>query len=153
MSTVTVNFSKTSDDPIVLNKTYSPIKSKDLNFRDLVDVLYPRIIIQYDADLLDCNYAEIPMFNRFYFVKVKLLTSNSMSLEFNVDVLMSRKNEIAALPSIIIRTGALSKPTYTPDETLPIDPNRIGDIETPIYFTSPHGDNTKLESHIVLHTI
>lgn len=153
MSTVTVNFNKTTDDPIVLNKTYSPIKHKDLNFRDTVDLLTPKLIIQYDADLLECNYAEIPLFNRFYFVKIKVLPSNSMLLEFYVDVLMSNKTEIESISAIIIRTGKHSKPTYVPDKSLPLDPNRIGDIETPIYFSSPHGDNTKLEAHIVLHTI
>lgn len=158
---LSVNFGITTDDPITVNKTFSARFTKELDPLDEVDEINPYFELQYDSSYFSnqINYAYVPTFKRYYFVKKALLPSNMMGLQLNVDVLKSNEEGIMNTSCIIRRTGALNNPTYVQDANLPIEQSRQNVNVFPFDGTSPHGvkNSTTGEyvtaAHLVIHTI
>lgn len=154
----TLMLGTTTDDPIVVNKSYSFPTSITISPLDTVDVLNPYIIVNYSSSILGYNYAKIPDFNdRYYFVKSELLTSGRIGLIMTVDPLMSwydRGNGtgIKDITTTILRTGGIDKPTYVEDGLLPIESKRR-DIHVQYFQSSPHDIRGNTGIHLVIHTI
>lgn len=151
-----VNFGSTSDNPSVLNKTYTLSYSKNMTPRGEVDVLNPIFIIAYDKNIISCNYAQIETWGKFYFVKSSIMTDGRMRVELNVDYLTSNKTEIEKLNATIIRTGSLDKPTYIQDDSLPIEPSRsllsVKEFGVTPHATHEHGVAITA-AQLIIHTI
>lgn len=158
---LSVIFGTTTDDPITVNKDFSTAFTTDLNPLEAVDEINPYFELKYNAQYFtnQINYAYISTFKRYYFVKKILLPSNMMGLQLNVDVLKSNESDIMDTSCIIVRTGGLSKPTYTQDSKLPIEQGRQNIRVFPFDANSPHGvkDGTTGEyvtgTHLVIQTI
>lgn len=154
----TLMLGTTTDDPIVVNKSYSFPTSITISPLDTVDVLSPYIIVNYSSSILGYNYAKIPDFNdRYYFVKPELLTSGRIGLIMTVDPLMSWYDKgngigIKDITTTIIRTGGIDKPTYVEDGLLPIESKRR-DIHVQYFQSSPHDIRGNTGIHLVIHTI
>lgn len=95
----------TDDDRISLNKTYSTVFTSNISIMDDCDLLSPRIIIDSNTDLKDCNYMYI--FNRYYFLNVRRLMpgGNRYELIGKEDVLMTWKDQIKTHNAIIARSS------------------------------------------------
>lgn len=147
-----------SDEPLVLNKTFTLRETLTISPLDTIDVLNPYIIINYSASILEYNYAKIPEFNgRYYFVKHELLTSGRIGLTLSVDPLMSWYDRglsggIKNVTTTIIRTGALSESDYTTDKEFPLSDSKKK-ISVYNFGFNPHGYNTYAYPHAIIHTI
>lgn len=67
------------------------------NLRDVSNVVNPVILVERDVEQLSglYNYAYIPEFNRYYFIKeMQSYRNNFVLLSLSVDVLYSFKNQI-----------------------------------------------------------
>lgn len=152
----TVKFGTTIDLPSVLNKDYEFNYSKNMKPRGEVDILNPVFIIAYDSDIISCNYAEISDWGKLYFVKSSIMTDGRMRVELTVDPLTSNLKEIRELTATIIRTGSLDKPTYVPDDSLPIEQSRSR-LSIKEYSGGPHavyeGSSVVIAAQLIIHTI
>ena len=147
-----------SDESLVLNKTFTLSETLSISPLDTIDVLNPYIIINYSSSVLGYNYAKIPDFNdRYYFVKLELLTSGRIGLTLTVDPLMSWYNRglsggIKDIKTTIIRTGALGESDYTTDKEFPLSDSKKK-ISVYNFGFNPHGYNTYAYPHAIIHTI
>lgn len=79
--------------------------------------------VEGSFSIQDYNYLYIPLFHRYYFFKVRLENHKAV-LTCTVDPLMSHKNEIAQINTMISRNEYTFNPNI-PDERLPINPRKF----------------------------
>lgn len=88
---------KTESADNVINKTLSDPLTMDINLRRGVDISMPVLRLQLAVDLSDYNYAHIPDFARYYFIRdIQSITYNIWELHLECDVLESYKADILA---------------------------------------------------------
>lgn len=152
----TVQFGSTSDNPSVLNKDYKLTISKNMKPLGEVNILNPIFIIAYDSSIIGCNYARIEEWKKNYFVTSSIMTDGRMRVELTIDYLTSNEKEIKNLTATIIRTGSLDKPTYVPDDSLPIEQSRsrlsIKEFSGGPHVTYEH-DVAITAAQLIIHTI
>lgn len=105
--------SYTSDTNLVLYMVYDDKNTmfKTLNtqyvltgaFKEDVNMLRPVITLESEIDLTQFNYIYISEFDRYYFMKVNLLTGHLYECVCDVDPLYSLRNELIIIPCIIDR--------------------------------------------------
>lgn len=80
--------------------------------RDRSDLLNPEILME-GVDFTIYNYAYIPTFGRYYFIKGYDIYRNEMYVvNMEVDVLQTYKDEIKYVPSIIMETESYGADEY-----------------------------------------
>ena len=92
--------------------------SIDLNgsLRNESRIINPSILIEHD-NISDYNYAYIPEFNRYYFIKDMISIRNNLwQIELYVDVLESYKDAIKQQYATIKGTQDFAKNKYLPSE-------------------------------------
>lgn len=70
---------------------------EDVYLLESTDIVTPSFIVLRSDDTIFSvfNYVSVPAFNRFYFIKgIKVLDSERVQIDCEVDVLMSFKNDI-----------------------------------------------------------
>lgn len=97
-----INLYICNDDDNKLNKTnLSGNIAMSGNFRAEVSILSPVFQIESSTNISGYNYAYIPDFGRYYFIKdIKAVRTNLWELSLAVDVLMSYKDDLANIPVI-----------------------------------------------------
>lgn len=136
-----VTLYKTSDDLNVMNKTLTPITSPivcaptiDCNSET------PSIILAYNSAYLNCNYAYIDTFNKYYFVAPPTVQSGQrIKLDLTVDALYTYRESIKNCNGLVVRSESEGKPTAVVDKMLPINPNRE-EILSILFDRSPFFD-------------
>lgn len=120
-----LNLYRCSDAPETVSKTLTAIASNiPIKPTGSVNVLKPTIIINYNAAYLAANYAYLSDFNRYYFVgSPSVETGKQITFYLSVDVLYSWAEDIRRSPATVIRSESIGKPTYIPDQRLPIAPS------------------------------
>lgn len=120
-----LNLYRCSDAPEKVSKTLTAIASNiPIKPTGSVNVLKPTIIINYNAAYLAANYAYLSDFNRYYFVgSPSVETGKQITFYLSVDVLYSWAEDIRRSPATVIRSESIGKPTYIPDQRLPIAPS------------------------------
>lgn len=99
----------TSDSPNVLNKTITKVRELDITFRQMVDESNP-VIILHNTNIVGCNYAYIPTFNRYYFISDISNYNNVLSrVTLTNDLLMTYQDTLLNSEVKITATG---KPSY-----------------------------------------
>lgn len=122
---MTINILKTSDDNRHLIKTYNTIDSVNAIVVLDMSILQPVLIIEYNANFVNANYAYIDELKRYYYItNIELTSGNRMKLYLTVDVLMSFADDIEKAFITVLRNGGIGKPTEIPDNKLPILPNK-----------------------------
>lgn len=93
--------------------------------REECSVEEPSILVQ--SDPRGQNYAYIPEFSRYYYITdITAERSNAFRIRLRVDVLMSYKSQILALPVFCMRSAILAKQSpYIIDEHAPINAERV----------------------------
>lgn len=122
---MTITFYKTTSDPKCLTKDISGYigTGHALAPTEQVGCLNSVIIIDYNSLLLPANYCYIDTFGRYYWCNVAVTTAQRMIVSCQVDYLMSWAAYIKQAPATIVR-AELGKPSYVPDNKLPIDSRR-----------------------------
>ena len=93
---------KTADENSKLEKTLSEEVSLVGALKDGCSITAPSIMLQQNP--IGYNYAYIPAFNRYYYIKnVTVVRKNIFMISLSVDVLMSFKNEIKELSGVVSR--------------------------------------------------
>lgn len=99
------------------------------------DIDTPRLVLEYDADILKCNYLRIPKFNRYYFItKTTVSTRNVMILQCESNPLHSFRSGLRETTQLVTRQENKSDFTLI-DNQLPLKNSR--DIVTYNFNASP----------------
>ena len=102
-----------TDEPIKINKSLSGGTSFVGNLREESSVMNPTILVESDASIVGYNYAYIPDFNRYYYVKdLVSYRTNLWLVSLEVDVLKSWASQIMGLHVILSDTQATGKEEY-----------------------------------------
>ena len=107
--------------PNKVNRGYSVIDTVTISPLSSINQLSPVFVIDYDSRFLNANYIIADFLSRKYFCTVSVDTAGRMVLNCKVDVLANNFNNC---PLTVTRNGGIGKPSYIPDEKLPILPNR-----------------------------
>ena len=123
---MTVIFSKTSDGVNVLNKTITDVKTKTgVKPFEPCNMLTPKLLMAYDADILGCNHCRIDTFGRSYYItNIVLLTAEMMMIECNVDVLTTYKDSIKNVTVSAVRSESVGSNDVI-DTKYPLCPNKV----------------------------
>lgn len=79
----------------VINKQLTLVDTKSCIIKDNMLGKRPTILLKYDDNLEDVNYAFIPEFNRYYFAEpLTLLTGGKCEINLTCDVLETFKDDI-----------------------------------------------------------
>lgn len=128
-TTFSVYLYKCSCDSKVVDKTSKLTQVALLQgaLRDVTSILSFDIIVEY-GQVPTFNYAYIPSFNRYYFIDDIVSVNNNMwELLMTVDVLMTYKTAIKALPAFIDRSES-NYDRFVIDNNLPMKQGEV--IET-----------------------
>lgn len=99
-----------------VNKTLTAPSVHAGHFKSSCDYLEPSIEFKYNAELLSKNYAYIPIFNGFYAVTGRTIVGQNILLDFNLDELLTFKDDIKNSDAHIIRCQ--SGNVYLPDNKI-----------------------------------
>ena len=116
--TVTLYMNQSGDD--YLTKTLTAGASFSCDFKQPVDVENPTIFVSGGASYDKYNYACIPEFNRYYWMKPVAGNGNTMTFNCQSDPLMSFRDQIKACPAVISR-NPWHFDLYVPDPKLPLE--------------------------------
>lgn len=146
-----LNLYTCNDDNNVVNKTLATVADNvPIRPTASVNILKPVIIINYAAAYLAANYAYLSDFDRYYFIaSANVETGKQITLNLSVDVLYTYKDDIKAAQATIIRSQSIGKPTYIPDQRLPIAPSEQ-DITSCIFNKSPFFGNPYFSANYLL---
>ena len=109
-----------SSNPNKVNKSITTLATVSCDFKDVVDVENPTIVIGYGSPYEKCNYVYIAEFGRYYFATCKAGVGGKITVECVSDPLMSFKTEILNSPAVIAR-NPWHFDLYIPDGKLPIE--------------------------------
>ena len=122
---MTINLYNLTEDKKVLDKAPTSIATVDATPFEELSIITPKLIITYDETYINCNYIEIPIFNRFYYVEDKIINvGNRIIFNCKVDVLKSFKDDIKNANIVVVRNEGLGAPTEIIDNQLPVSPNQ-----------------------------
>lgn len=95
----------TSDADTVMNKDVELRHEVEMELKDTQNITQPTIVLyEEDMDLQDVNYAYIPDFNRYYFIRSYNVGPNQVyQLALECDVIETFKEEILASQAEITR--------------------------------------------------
>lgn len=116
---ITIGYS--TAPPNKVNRSYTTIASATISPLSTINQLSPVFIIDYNSQFLNANYVVAEFLSRKYFCTVSVDTAGRMVLNCKVDVLA---NNFADCPITVTRNGGIGRPTYIPDDKLPILPNK-----------------------------
>ena len=101
-----IKFYKITDDRRKLNKTLTAGNLKKTLTGELkidTDILNPILEVGYDADILTCNYMEIPALGRYYYIENITTSTQRLLVAGHVDVLQTYATSIRDLDCIVAR--------------------------------------------------
>ena len=132
---LTVTFYTSSANPKKLDKSGDLTvigTAKTLHIKHKIDILNPVFEVDYNSLFLAANYIYIAEFGRYYFCTISTDTAQRMTISAAVDVLHSHATQIKACECTVIRSENAGI-NYTPDNKLPIDPNKytVGALSAP----------------------
>lgn len=107
---MTVKFYSVTDDPKKITKTLGTVKKTVSNIKpfDPVAIHDPVLVLNYDSTYYGVNYASVEDGSKtwYYFVDEPVVdTAQRTSLQLNLDLLMTNKDEILNLDVIIQRSS------------------------------------------------
>lgn len=132
---------RTVNDEKTLNKTYTTIKKFDAVLKDPCDVVDPVFFVTSVGDiptLASANYMYVPAFGRYYFAKLETGRNSTMTIRGHCDVLMSARNEIKNIFTIILRQEFINSP-YIQDPELFTKVTRKKKIKVLTAISNPSG--------------
>lgn len=148
-----VNFGITSDPVNCANKTFTSIKPVEGNATEPENILNPSFVLDYDKDLIPCNYCYIQEWDRYYFCKTVLQNGSSIRIICSSDAVRSFWYDyISKQPLTIVRSTSFEAPTYIQDGMFPVDDSRTA---KPIiaYFDTIHDNLGNADFYDVVNTL
>jgi len=97
---------KMTNEKIAVTKTLTNEHSMNGTLRDECSIIDPVIMVEGGSSIASYNYAYIPEFNRYYFIKDCVSVRNNLwRLSMHVDVLYTYKSEIRNQKAIVSRNA------------------------------------------------
>lgn len=127
-----------------INKAPVPVLTVEGELKDNCTIVDPDIMIQYDGAFIGANYAYIPAFGRYYFIKNAETPSNGLwTLSMHTDVLKSFASSILNSPATVARSSN--------NFNMYLNDDHYGIQENPYIFTKsfPAGFDTSLASYVL----
>lgn len=121
MADITLTLYSTSSAPNVVHKKLSSLITLTGDLKQATDLENLVIVIPYMANFANINYAHVPQFNRYYFVKVEILNGELIRLTCKSDVLKSFWGSIQNSKCIARRSSSNYNPLL-PDDRLAFSP-------------------------------
>lgn len=117
-----VSFYKSDDDPRKLGKSMqSVVTGISCSVFGNCSLITPTILLAYNPAIINANYMYINDFNRWYFIAdTSVDAGKKLYVHGVIDVLQTYTNEIKSCTSTCIRNGGIGRPSYVPDNSLPI---------------------------------
>lgn len=114
-----------SSEASVINKQLTEIGNYTMRPTDAVDIERPSFIINYTAELLQCNYIYVPSFGRrYYYAWITTKPGGEAIIKCLSDPLKSFWNYIQNCSALITRSESVGAPTMYPDSMLPVYPSK-----------------------------
>lgn len=138
----TLNLYQTNSDPRQVTKELSVVAANiQIQPTATLDILNPMIIINYNESYLSANYCYCSLLNRYYYItSTSLEIGKRIILNCSIDVLHTYSNQIRSCTACVVRNEGIGKPTYIPDNQLPIVSGKYH-ITSQIFPNSPVGTN------------
>ena len=134
-----INLYYTASENNQLQKDLISISTLTGVLRNESNVVNPVILIEADT-ITNCNYAEIPEFNRYYFIKeIESVRNGLWRLSLESDPLMSFKDSILALYVILQETENTGIDNYLSDDRVWVA--KVKDKTSIIPFSSGLSEN------------
>lgn len=90
-----------------ISKPFTSGLALDGTLRDETSIVDPDILIEYDGALTDYNYAYIPTFRRYYFIKnIESVRNKLWRVSMHCDVLKTFSEGILGSPVIVSRSSS-----------------------------------------------
>ena len=107
-----VTLYKSPGERNIINRTKTSVKSMEaVQATDILNIETPAILINLDYTIIGFDYAEIPLFNRFYFVNsFEIVNGNQFKLYLESDTLESFKASILSSQAIAKRSTNKGNP-------------------------------------------
>ena len=125
-------------------KTPEAVTTVSGELKENCTIVDPVITIQYSGAFINANYAYIPTFGRYYFIKNAETPSNGLwTLTMHTDVLMSFASSILNSPATVSRSSN--------NFNMYLNDDHYGIQENPYIFTKnfPSGFDTSLASYVL----
>lgn len=127
-----------------INKSPVPVITVTGELKENCTIVDPDITIQYAGSFIGANYAFIPEFGRYYFIKNAETPANGLwTLSMHTDVLMSFASSILNSPATVARSSN--------NFNMYLNDDHYGIQENPYIFTKsfPAGFDTSLASYVL----
>lgn len=115
---IKVRFYKISDENNKIQKTLGTmVAEKECDVYELSSIISPQFTVNYQANLLTCNYIYVPEYHRYYYItNIASTSAKRMLISCQEDVLMTYKDQILATEILLDRTGTTEyRDAYIPD--------------------------------------
>lgn len=121
----TLNLYQTNSDPRQVTKSLTSVAANiPIQPTATLDILNPNIIINYNESYLNANYCYCSLLNRYYYItSTSLEIGKRIILNCAIDVLHTYSSQIRSCTACVVRNEGIGKPTYIPDNQLPIHPS------------------------------
>ena len=100
-----------------VGKTLHAISSAQCTVKGNISFITPTVLFAYDGIIADINYAYIPDYARYYFIRdIRGITGNRYEIMLKCDVLESFKADIKNCPAILANTENVGLNRYLPSD-------------------------------------
>ena len=140
-----IKFYRTESEDCRLAKSISNELIVNGNMKgEVLNILKPTVIFEYNARYNNYNYAYIPEFGRYYFISSVDKVNHYTVIEFDHDPLMNWSTEIKQSSAHVTRTNPAKGSKYLKDK-------RIVNTAQHFYQTKKLGTGfTKADKYIIL---
>lgn len=115
---ITLQLGICNDDHVTVHKTFTVSKEVHCDIYRQCNLHNPQFILEYDASIVDYNYAYVPEWNSYYFLgEPDVAPGGRMIISCRKDVLFSNAADIDELECNIVRQENL-KNAYLSDSKM-----------------------------------
>ena len=139
-----IELMKNSDPYNKINKNPASVQTVEGTLKEECTIVDPEVLIEYTGALTSANYAYIPEFGRYYFIRNAESYRNGLwSIQLHTDVLKSFASSIMSSPAIVARSSS--------NFNMMLNDDHYFTQENPYIFTQefPSGFNTAQASFIL----
>ena len=139
-----IELMKNSDPYNKINKNPASVQTVEGTLKEECTIVDPEVLIEYTGALTSANYAYIPEFGRYYFIRNAESYRNGLwFIQLHTDVLKSFASSIMSSPAIVARSSS--------NFNMMLNDDHYFTQENPYIFTQefPSGFNTAQASFIL----
>lgn len=116
-----LTFYKNLSDPRTIDKNLVTVGTATAAPTETVNLLTPRLVLNFNSNLLSANYCYISEFNRFYYIRnMEINTAQRLEIGCDVDVLKSHATQIKNC-NVIAERSETKYNLYLRDQNAPTE--------------------------------